>query len=71
MNLLKIGVGLMKLIKYFIILCTGLVIGVFIGCTISVQPSTGTFCREYKTVDWYNGSPRYTYVPEFNRCYKR
>lgn len=60
----------MKLIKYFIILCTGIVIGVFVGCTISVQPSHGEYCVEYKKVDWYNDQPRYTYVPEFNRCYK-
>lgn len=61
----------MKVIKYIIILLTGITLGVFIGCTIAATPSSEEVCVEFKQVDWYNGQPRYTYVPELNRCYRK
>ena len=61
----------MKLLKYLFILLTGIVLGVFIGCTISATPSSEKVCKQFKQVDWYNGSIRYTYAPELDYCIYR
>ena len=61
----------MKIIKNIIILCLGIMVGLFLGFSMATSPSSEVKCKEFKQVDWYSGYLRYTYIPELATCNRR